>query len=990
VKMLVLFLAISAFMLFALCIAKKKQYKKVSAIVLCVALMGTCLTGCSVGGPKLTKHEIAAGETADVNPLKGFFPYETSTDSAFPYSLEWFYLPVNAVHLGEGVFDWSVLESHLNEVASRGHQSVLRFYYDCPGSENGIPQYLLDQGLLVREYNEPDLLVGGGLCPDYSDELFRASMKEFVAEFGKQYDGDPRIAFITEGLLGFWGEWHNWPFDIDLADQKPDWSIPAEVYDEVYKAFDDAFDKTHLLVREPKDDVDNAKYKTGYHDDSFAYATLSFENGGQEWSYMTRMKSHETQDAWEYAPIGGEVYPPLQEYYFMEEYYKTEPAPTDPTADMAIRQNWDACVEESHASFLLCEYIQSGTDTTFENMLDASKSLGYDMQVTTASFADAMETSDALKLNVNIKNNGIAPFYYDHEMWPTLIGIKQNGALVKQYYTTWNMSDIKADGKEVTFKHTVKDHGLGGGEYTINIKVQNPIYNGTIFSFANQGMNEDGWLELGSFTVNGDPAPSYPEVVSDVKPIEFEPPAPMADGENGMYQAENGTVEGIAAPAMVDSAVGKMLVEWVGSGAEGFGNVTFNNVTVEEDGFYNMAVGYISGDPSRKATFDINGGAANGGDTLTYEFLNSGSWTTVGEKNGVVFLKAGSNTVKIYSDENWGPDFDYITVTRGSLNGIQTIDADFADWGETEATYADEFQTVTLNKDDAYVYFAIDAVGGIDNCPDWSVKIATGNSGANYEIKADGLYHIAEEITKVVGAGENNKLHIAQNGNMIEIMVAKDALETETEALGYEIGFAVEYAKDGAVVNTSNGGELITFEVKKNNRRVDVSKRFTGSELRDWSNTNCVYNDELQNIWVTNDDEYLYFAADYDESKVNYSNWSLEFNTDASCYTGYVMDWLWYWEATGNDYKLDASGFYKYTAGSETELISDGSDGSFTYSFTDDGKLEIKLKRSVLELGNRRTVNFGLIFSNEGEKWNKSLVSKKDSKMLIYMMDSNN
>ncbi len=987
-KVLVGFLAIVAFMLFALCIAKKKQYKKVSAIVLCVALMGTCLTGCSIGDPKMTKHEIKVGETADVNPLKGFFPYETA-ESTFPYSLEWFYLPVNAVHLDKGVFDWSVLESHLNEVASRGHQSVFRFYYDCPGVESGIPQFLLDQGLIVREYNEPDLLVGGGYCPDYSDENFRKSMQEFIAEFGKQYDGDPRIAFITEGLLGFWGEWHTWPYDYDLSDQKPDWSIPTEVYDEVYKAFDDAFDKTHLLVREPKPDVDNPKYKTGYHDDSFAYATLSFDNGGQEWSYMTRMKNEGTADAWEYAPIGGEVYPPLQEYYFMEEYYKTEPAPTDPTADMAIRQNWDACVEESHASFMLCDYIHSYTDTTYENALEASKSLGYDMQVTNAYFADVMDATDALKLNVNIKNNGVAPFYYDHETWPTLIGIKQNGTLVKQYYTTWDMSDIKADGKKVTFKHTVKEHGLGGGEYTINIKVQNPLYGGTIFSFANEGMNEDGWLELGTFTVNGDPVASYPAVESDVKPIEYEPPAPMVDGENGMYQAENGTIEGIAAAATVDTAMGKMVVEWVGSGNEGFGNVTFNNVNVEEEGFYNVAIGYISGDPSRNASVDVNGGVANGGDTFTYQFVNSGSWTTVAEKNGVFFLKEGANTIKIYSDENWGPDFDYITVTRGSLNGIQNIDANLSDWGETEATYVDDFQTVTLNKDDAYIYFAIDAVGGIENCPDWSVKIATGNNGANYEIKADGLYNIADGV-KLLDVGQNNRLHIAQNGNVIEIMVAKESLETEKEALGYEIGFGVDFSKAGTVVNSSNSGELLSFEIKKNNKRVDVTKRFAGNTLRDWSDVNCVYNDDLQNVWVTNDEEYLYFAADYDENQVNYSNWSLEFNSDSDCYTGYVMDWLWFWETTGNDYKVDASGLYKYTEGAATELISDGSDGVVSYVFTADGKLEVKLKRSALDMGNRKTLSYGLIFSNEGEKWNKSLVTKKDNKMLMYQIDSNN
>ena len=265
----------------------------------------------------LDKHEVKAGVTAEANPLKGFFPYMSEVD--FPSSMEWFYLPVSAVHVGEGEFDWTALEYRLNMIAGRGHQAVLRFYYDCPGDVSGIPQFLLDSGLKVRAYDEPVDLGGGGLCPDYTDEKMIAAMKEFIAAFGEQYDGDPRIGFITEGILGFWGEWHNWPFDEDIADNKPNWQIPASAYEMVYDEFDKAFDVTPLLVREPKNGVNNEKYKTGFHDDSYAYATLSAERGGQEWSYMSKVKNLKMENAWEYAPIGGEVYPPIQDDYFKEQ-----------------------------------------------------------------------------------------------------------------------------------------------------------------------------------------------------------------------------------------------------------------------------------------------------------------------------------------------------------------------------------------------------------------------------------------------------------------------------------------------------------------------------------------------------------------------------------------------------------------------------------------------------------------------------------------------
>lgn len=46
--------------------------------------------------------------------------------------------------------------------------------------------------------------MGGGFTPDYGNEALLESLTEFVIALGKKYDGDPRIAFIHLGLLGFW------------------------------------------------------------------------------------------------------------------------------------------------------------------------------------------------------------------------------------------------------------------------------------------------------------------------------------------------------------------------------------------------------------------------------------------------------------------------------------------------------------------------------------------------------------------------------------------------------------------------------------------------------------------------------------------------------------------------------------------------------------------------------------------------------------------
>src|SRR5258706_15355078 len=61
------------------------------------------------------------------NPLKGFLPYAGSY-TTFPYSMEWDYLPLRSLMTGPTNFDWTALDTKLNDIASRGHQAAFRIY----------------------------------------------------------------------------------------------------------------------------------------------------------------------------------------------------------------------------------------------------------------------------------------------------------------------------------------------------------------------------------------------------------------------------------------------------------------------------------------------------------------------------------------------------------------------------------------------------------------------------------------------------------------------------------------------------------------------------------------------------------------------------------------------------------------------------------------------------------------------------------------------
>ena len=353
----------------------------------------------------LAHHGYNASAAAG-NPLKGFL---TSPEwSAWPYSqsvpssMEYYYVPLSSIinlspNASEG-FD-SYLEPRLAASASRGMHAVLRFYLDYPGREDPyetIPQFLIDGGLSFNSYSDH----GGGESPDYTDESLLSALESFVAQLGERYDGDARIGFIQIGLLGFWGEWHTWPYD---------W-IPSTTKDRLVAAFDGAFEATQLQLRVPWGAADAAAdgdgESIGLHDDSFAYSTLDGAyNGGvdTEWFFWPSVESAGWSQVWRGAAMGGELRPELQAEVFDDDY----------AAGTEYKQEVLACVEVTHATYMLNYYaFAAGSGyhgSALQRAQTAALRMGYEYVV---SGIAAAAVGDEVTLAVNVSNLGVAPFYY--------------------------------------------------------------------------------------------------------------------------------------------------------------------------------------------------------------------------------------------------------------------------------------------------------------------------------------------------------------------------------------------------------------------------------------------------------------------------------------------------------------------------------------------------------------------------------------------------
>jgi hypothetical protein len=407
------------------------------------------------------------------NPLKGFMPYQGAY--AFPHSLEWFYLPLKDLQTDYDAFAWSPLDSRLDAIAARGHQAIFRIYLDYPDHEYGVPGFL--SHVPKNAYSD----AGNGThatsySPDYGNADLQRAVLSFIAALGARYGNDPRVAFITAGLLGFWGEWHTFPHGT--------WMATPTFMNQVLDAYESAFPHTLILAREPKTGVSMSRPRLGFHDDSFAYSTLA----PTTWHFWPHITAAGLQDSWKDRPVGGEVRPEVQGCMWND-------TPCTPAG-----QGFDLCVTTTHASWMLNHGTFSGAlgATQLQRATEGAQSLGYTLHVPRATL-EPVGTGQALHGTVTLENRGVAPFYYP---WTVQMAALDGAGHLSTWSTDWDPRTV-LPGSPITWTFHVPGHGLASGTYTLLLGVMNPMSGGHALKFANttQDQQRNGWLSLGAFTV---------------------------------------------------------------------------------------------------------------------------------------------------------------------------------------------------------------------------------------------------------------------------------------------------------------------------------------------------------------------------------------------------------------------------------------------------------------------------------------------------------
>lgn len=409
----------------------------------------------------------------DYNPLKGLVPRTDLRSGNNPYySMERFYVGLSEVMTGDNAFNWAALETKLNDIASRGNQAIFRVYIDYPSRPSALPTYLTQgtNAVALRDYTANDNANNVSKCPDWNNSRLVTACAQFITALGRQYDGDPRIAYFTAGIYGFWGEWHTFPYH--GINSNPDWRMTPTNKQQLLSAYIANFTKTQVLLRYPEEGVSDwatLKTKFGYHDDSFAFETLT-----DTWHFWPRVRAEVSPDIWKTKSIGGEVRPEVEnDNGFLFDNYPNTSSPAG--------NNFDECVSTTHASWQWCysPFNRTLTPSQLANTLKAHRRLGYEFYVSTIDMPALVGTSDPLNIRVRITNGGVAPFPYNWRI--DLIAIKaSDSSYVKTLANPdWNLPSLlpatepNADDPERTALNIT--HGLPRGVYKILLRFANPV-----------------------------------------------------------------------------------------------------------------------------------------------------------------------------------------------------------------------------------------------------------------------------------------------------------------------------------------------------------------------------------------------------------------------------------------------------------------------------------------------------------------------------------
>ncbi len=457
----------------------------VAALLILSAAAAAVLGYRSFADPNINRVVYYPAENDEVlfNPYMGWVGDARDREMRQPVRLVFAKLTWREAEPRKGEYDWASFEdrNHFEFWEKQNVKIILRPVLDYPQDEDhlDIPDWLYDE--IGGQGTHYDLEYGKGFSPDYANPILIQEHEKWLRAFAETYDDDPRIAFIQLGSVGHWAEWHTWG---DEPERIP--FPPRSVTDRYAEAYIKHFHHKPLLMRRPMEIA--SRNGMGLYNDAFGNteATIDgflnwYTNGYESW--LTGEREPAMPDFWTRSPSGGEFVDPV--YYLQND-----------RLEETIRQ-----ARMTHVSWLgPSAPVDEPADGPLQANIDRFlKTIGYRFVLTSESHEETANAGGILHVQVNIRNRGVAPFYFP---WPFELALADAEGRIVTAVTT--DADIR---KWLPGEHEVNGdlklpNDLSPGVYTLTAAILDPETGLPGIDFANEGRRTDGRYSLGTVNIS--------------------------------------------------------------------------------------------------------------------------------------------------------------------------------------------------------------------------------------------------------------------------------------------------------------------------------------------------------------------------------------------------------------------------------------------------------------------------------------------------------
>lgn len=406
-------------------------------------------TSSSAAAPQVLAHHYNKNDGPPTNPMKG---WNAGWWNEFPETSVGFqYVQWQQIEPEKGQFDFDEVENLIDRPGSRDRHLILRLYCDWHGEEisQGCPSWLFDdvgvgriQG--VNQSGEERYLT------DFNDPRFIEYAEKAIAGFAAHYDDDPRIYAVQVGMLGHWGEWHNFGFQVNGES----YQISDAAGSAMLNAYRDHFDKAQVMARYPWREPAQTFGGLGFHNDYF----VAFNGHSDDFDEAITVNEH-----WRQGPIGGEA-PPLGDRDPSDLFQPS-------TADVQQMQGM-AMIEAGHYSTMKPgAYRPDESDPHFDDYMKMHRRMGYNYQIDQASFPTELKQSQSLALEIDGFNTGVAPFYFEWDVEFALLDVDLEPVRMTNIDT--DLTTIMPE-QRFAFLAEMDVEGLNPGDYSVAVRIVQP------------------------------------------------------------------------------------------------------------------------------------------------------------------------------------------------------------------------------------------------------------------------------------------------------------------------------------------------------------------------------------------------------------------------------------------------------------------------------------------------------------------------------------